>query len=220
MRSSPPVHGRERDEASRSRCSPGRSRSRRRRAPPGRGRSCRFEPIPSMRAPICISRRARSCTCGSEAALWITVEPGVSAAAISAFSVAITEGSSMKKSQACSPSGARELERAARCAPRRRARGRRPGGDRAGGGRSRRRRAAACPRLPKRASSGPASRNEARMRSAARRPPACAEISSAADGDHVLVAPLDLHAEPHEQLDHRLDVADARHVAQHDLLAP
>ena len=62
--------------------------------------------MPSMRAPICISSRARSCTCGSEAALWITVEPGVSAAAISAFSVAITDGSSMKKSQACSPSGA------------------------------------------------------------------------------------------------------------------
>ena len=62
--------------------------------------------MPSMRAPICISRRARSWTCGSAAALWITVEPGVSAAAISAFSVAITDGSSMKKSQACRPSGA------------------------------------------------------------------------------------------------------------------
>ena len=62
--------------------------------------------MPSMRAPIAISRRARSCTCGSEAALWITVEPGVRAAAISAFSVAMTEGSSMKKSHACSPSGA------------------------------------------------------------------------------------------------------------------
>ncbi len=40
----------------------------------------------------------------------------------------------------------------------------------------------------------------------------------AADRDHVLVAPLSLRAEVHEQLDHRLHVADARHVAQHDLL--
>jgi hypothetical protein len=62
--------------------------------------------MPSMRAPIAMSRRARSWTWGSEAALWITVDPGVSAAAISAFSDAMTEGSSMKKSQACSPSGA------------------------------------------------------------------------------------------------------------------
>ena len=40
----------------------------------------------------------------------------------------------------------------------------------------------------------------------------------AADGDHVLVAPLGAGPEVHEQLDHRLHVADARHVAQHDLL--
>ena len=65
-----------------------------------------FEPIPEMSAPICNSMRARSWTCGSAAALWITVTPGVSAAAMSAFSVAITEGSSMKKSHACRPSGA------------------------------------------------------------------------------------------------------------------
>ena len=64
-----------------------------------------FEPMPSIRAPICSSRRARSWTWGSEAALWITVEPGVSAAAISAFSVAMTDGSSMKKSHARSPPG-------------------------------------------------------------------------------------------------------------------
>ena len=40
-----------------------------------------------------------------------------------------------------------------------------------------------------------------------------------ADRDHVLVAPLDLHVEPAQQLEHRLDVADPRDVAQHDLLA-
>ncbi len=59
-----------------------------------------FEPIPSTRAPILQSSRARSCTCGSQAAFPITVLPGASAAAGSAFSVPITEGSSMKISQA------------------------------------------------------------------------------------------------------------------------
>ena len=55
-----------------------------------------FEPIPRMSAPIFTSIRARSWTCGSQAALPITVSPGVSAAAMSTFSVAITDGSSMK----------------------------------------------------------------------------------------------------------------------------
>ena len=62
--------------------------------------------MPSMRAPIATSRRARFCTCGSEAALRIVVVPCVSAAAISMFSVAITLASSMKKSQARRPFGA------------------------------------------------------------------------------------------------------------------
>ncbi len=62
----------------------------------GRARSSRWSRSPSTWAPIAQSRRARSCTCGSLAALEIVVGPGVSAAAISAFSVPITEGSSMK----------------------------------------------------------------------------------------------------------------------------
>ena len=62
-----------------------------------------FEPIPSTSAPIRVSSRARSWTWGSQAALAIVVGPGVSAAAISAFSVPITEGSSMKIAQAFSP---------------------------------------------------------------------------------------------------------------------
>ncbi len=37
--------------------------------------------------------------------------------------------------------------------------------------------------------------------------------------ERVLVAPLRLHPEPLEEMDHRLHVADARHVAQHHLLA-
>ena len=66
-----------------------------------------FEPMPSIAAPILLSMRATSCTCGSQAALRITVVPAVAAAAISAFSVPITDGSSMKKSHgARPPSGA------------------------------------------------------------------------------------------------------------------
>ena len=60
--------------------------------------------MPWMSAPIFTSMRARSCTCGSQAALPMTVVPGVSAAAISAFSVAITEGSSMNTSVGRRPS--------------------------------------------------------------------------------------------------------------------
>ena len=62
--------------------------------------------MPSTLAPIRVSSRARSCTWGSQAALEIFVAPGVSAAAIRAFSVPITEGSSMKISQAQRPVGA------------------------------------------------------------------------------------------------------------------
>src|SRR5215218_8793569 len=125
-----------------------------------------FEPMPSIAAPILLSIRARSCTCGSEAALRITLEPGVSAAAISAFSVAITDGSSMKKSQASRPpSGALNrmsrlcstwapsARKASRCGSSRR----RPITSPPGGGST---------ASPKRASSGPATRNDARMRSA------------------------------------------------------
>ena len=125
-----------------------------------------FEPMPSIAAPILLSMRARSCTCGSEAALRITVVPGVSAAAISAFSVPMTDGSSMKKSVARSPPlGARmrmvrscstsapSARNASRCGSSRR----RPMTSPPGGG---------ITAEPKRASSGPATRKEARMRSA------------------------------------------------------
>src|SRR3954468_6918660 len=125
-----------------------------------------LEPMPSIAAPILLSMRARSWTCGSLAALRITVVPGVSAAAISAFSVPITDGSSMKKSVERSPPlGARSLmwrscstsapsaRKASRCGSSRR----RPMTSPPGGG---------IRAEPKRASSGPATRKEARMRSA------------------------------------------------------
>ena len=121
-----------------------------------------------MSAPIFTSIRARSCTCGSEAALPITVVPGVSAAAISTFSVAITEGSSMNTSVGRSPRAAFSAispphstlapiaRNASRCGSRRR----RPITSPPGGDITAR---------PKRASSGPASRNEARIESASSR---------------------------------------------------
>ena len=122
-----------------------------------------FEPMPSTWAPILISRRARSWTWGSQAALWIVVGPGVRAAASSAFSVPITEGSSMKMSEGRRPpSGALSSiqrspstlaprsRKASRCGSRRRRPIRSPPG---GGMRA----------SPKRASSGPASRKEARI---------------------------------------------------------
>ena len=121
--------------------------------------------MPWMSAPIFTSMRARSWTWGSHAALPITVVPGVSAAAISAFSVAITEGSSMNTSVGRSPRGALSTispshsTRApiARKASRWGSRRRRPITSPPGGGITAR---------WKRASSGPASRNEARISSA------------------------------------------------------
>ena len=103
----PAGDGGERHEARRPRCGPGAIDV-----------ACAAEPVAAVhgedvradarrsRAPIDTSRRARSCTCGSEAALRIVVTPGASAAAIRAFSVAITLASSMKMSQARRPSGA------------------------------------------------------------------------------------------------------------------
>src|SRR4051812_37015141 len=120
-----------------------------------------------MRAPIWRSMRARSWTWGSDAALWITVAPGVRAAAMRAFSVAITDGSSMKKSHALRPFGALRRYPKARswltCVPSARK------ASRCG---SRRRRPITSPpgvgisARPKRASSGPATRKLARIRSA------------------------------------------------------
>ncbi len=177
-----------------------------------------FEPMPSIAAPIFTSMRARSWTCGSEAALRITVVPSISAAAISAFSVAMTDGSSMKKStrlagrsrasmwmsRPCSTVAPR-ARKASRCGSRRR----RPITSPPGGGMTVR---------PKRVSSGPAARNDARMRSAR---PASTSVFVTFVGlqrDGVLGAAVHAHAEVGEQVEHRLHVPDARDVVQHDLL--
>src|ERR1043166_8377604 len=55
-------------------------------------------PTPSMPAPIAFRQRARSCTCGSAAALRSTVRPRAATAPIRAFSVPVTLGSSRKMS--------------------------------------------------------------------------------------------------------------------------
>ena len=122
-----------------------------------------FEPMPSMPTPILQSRWHRSCTCGSQAAFMITVVPRARAAAISAFSVPVTLASSRWISAPSRPSGARRrysrststsapsAANAIRWVSTRR----RPITSPPGGGTS---------AAPKRASSGPASRIEARMR--------------------------------------------------------
>ena len=110
-----------------------------------------------MRAPSETRKRQRSWTCGSQAALTIVVSPGASAAAMTVFSVAMTDASSRKICVPCSPSvlhlvaladrdlGAEPLERvqvrvepapadhvAARAAARSRGRGAPAAGRRAG----------------------------------------------------------------------------------------
>ena len=123
--------------------------------------------MPSIAAPIATSIRARSWTCGSEAALRITVGPRRQRRGHQRVL-----GRHHRRLVHQEVAGAQakrrglQLDVAPRARPWRRARGTRRGGDRAGGGRSHRRRAAASCARPKRASSGPASRNEARIRSA------------------------------------------------------
>ena len=179
-----------------------------------------LEPMPSIAAPILSSMRARSCTCGSEAALRITVVPSISAAAISAFSVPITDGSSMKKSHglqaAVAAPGCRCRGRARRS---RRARGRRRGAGRAGGGRSRRRPAAAS--APRRSAPAagrrPGTRRGSRSASAGVDARSCPR-SSPRSATVFSPRRSTLHAEVGEQGEHGLDVPDARDVVQHDLL--
>ena len=71
---------------------------------------------------------------------------------------------------------------------------------------------------PKRASSGPASRNEARIRAASPSSTLGVGDRVGLQAELVLAAPLDLHPEPLEQGDLGLGVPDPGHVGQHDLL--
>src|SRR5512132_2819407 len=121
-----------------------------------------LEPIPSMCAPIAVRQRARSCTCGSAAALRRMVRPCAATAAIRAFSVPVTLGSSRKMSAPlsafASSSKRSPIETdAPSCSSARKwvSTRRRPMTSPPGGGRV---------TLPNRASIGPASRIDARMR--------------------------------------------------------
>ena len=69
----------------------------------------RFEPMPWIWQPIACSSSHSSCTWGSQAAFTIVVVPSASAAAISAFSVPVTEASSRNSSAPCRPPGAQNL---------------------------------------------------------------------------------------------------------------
>ncbi len=66
-----------------------------------------FDPMPSMRAPIAVRRWHRSCTWGSQAAFAIVVLPRASTAAMTAFSVPVTDASSRYRSAPRRPAGAR-----------------------------------------------------------------------------------------------------------------
>ena len=156
-----------------------------------------LDPMPVMSAPIFTSMRARSWMCGSQAALPITVAPGVRAAAINAFSVAITDGSSMNTSPARRPLGALRTMSSSmsisapseRNASRWGSRRRRPMTSPPGGGITAR---------PKRARSGPASRNDARMRSDSARSMTDSAVTAAAltttsfSWRHSTLAPISL----------------------------
>ena len=178
-----------------------------------------FEPIPSIGAPIATSMRARSWTCGSEAALRITVGPRVSAAAISAFSVAITDGSSIRKSHGPQAEcGASDLDVVGSCstvAPSAR------NASRCG---SSRRRPITSP--PGRRHQGVAEAREQRAGEQERRADPLGQAAvdlvpidvGGVDRHLARAEPLDLRAEPLEQQRHRLDVADPRHVAQDHLV--
>ena len=173
-----------------------------------------FDSIPSMFAPSETRKRQRSWTCGSHAALPITVSPGASTAAMTVFSVAMTRASSRKMLRAAQAAGAHleavadldlgaEPPNAWMCGSRRR----RPMTSPPGGGTLTR---------PTRASSGPASRNDARIRLQSSWSSSCFATSAAYDAHLVRPGPFHVGADVGEQLDHRLDVADARDVRERD----
>ena len=140
---------------------------------------------------------------------------GRETAAMIAFSVAITLASSRKICSPRRPPSARmlvvllaELDLGAHAWRTRGCAGR------AGAGRSRRRPAAGRTTRPSRESSGPASRNDARIRPQSFGSSSCFEMSARVDAHLVRPGPRDLGAEVVEQIEHRLHVADPRHVRE------
>ena len=178
-----------------------------------------FEPIPSISAPSETRKRHRSCTCGSLAALAITVSPSASTAAMTTFSVPVTEASSRKIERAAQALRAHrvatvrvdvraELRRAREC------------GCRVAGARSRRLpEAARSLRLRGRAEGRRAGWTRGSGCRALRRARAS---TSRARVDPNLARPdvLDVDAEVGDELEHRLDVPDRRHVREQSRALP
>ncbi len=169
-----------------------------------------------MRAPIFTSIRQRSCTCGSQAALMQAGAArrqhgghdrvlGAGHARLVEEHLGAPRGPTGRR---CRSSGrpstsAPSASNARMCVSMRR----RPMTSPPGGGRS------TC---PQRASSGPASRIDARMRLQSVAVERRLRDELGADLEVVLRRPLDARAQIGEQLDHHLDVADARDVRRRD----
>ncbi len=172
-------------------------------------------PMPSIRAPSATRKCARSCTCGSEAALrrsWCRRRPP---RRISAFSVAVTLGSSRKTSAPVRRAGA-EFKRCVDGDRWRRAARAPEDACRRAAVRSRRRPAAAA--RPRR--SAPASarragsrRGSARTASGSR---SAARTSLGVDRERVASPPFGGRADRADQLHQRFGIADPRHVLQRD----
>ena len=161
-----------------------------------------FDSIPSMSAPSETRKRQRSWTCGSHAALPITVSPsredGRHDRVLGRHDARLVE-EDVLAAETARP----HLVAAVQGDLDARARRRRACAGRACAGRSRRRPAAARVALPKRASSGPASRNEARIRrqSSSSSSDLCTDDVSTRTSFGA--RPLDLGADVVEQREHR-----------------
>ena len=160
------------------------------------------------------SIRHRSCTCGSQAVLIRQVRPGASTAAMTAFSVPVTLGSSRNTSVPFRPAGAvMSMERStidlgAERLERQDVRVDAAAADHVA---ARRRHVAAAAREQR------AGEQDRRADAAAeRRSSVVFETNSARISGRSAAVHSTLGAEIGDQLEHHLDVADARHVGQPD----
>ena len=174
-----------------------------------------FEPMPSIRAPMATSRRHRSCTCGSQAAWWIVgdgprpgrghervLRAGDATASSRWNSVPLRPPGARKRYVRSAVTSAPSASSASRWVSTRR----RPITSPPGGGTSR-----AAAAREQRAGQQDRGADALREPLVERRR---VDVGSA-DAHLVALRPLDLRAEVDEQLEHGLDVADARHVAEH-----
>ena len=171
--------------------------------------------MPSIRAPIFTSIRHRSWTCGSQAVLIRHVRPGARTAAMTAFSVPVTLGSSRNTSVPLRPAGAAiSIERSTPTSAPSALEGQHvrvdaAAADDVAAGRRHRDLAAA---REQRAGQQDRGADAAAERAVERR----LRDELGADLEVVLRRPLDACAEIGDQLAHHLDVADARDVRQPD----